>query len=379
VERSLDTLIQEDLGDKPYRSIEGDVRTGLLILCDHAENTIPQPYANLGLRSEDLNRHIAYDLGAAPVAECLAELLGAPALLSRFSRLLIDPNRGLDDPTLIMQISDGLVVPGNAGLDEAAVAARVARYYAPYHQAIERAIDAGIAAGKPPAVVSVHSFTQAWKGVPRPWSVGVLWDKDPRLALPLLEGFRAIPGVVVGDNAPYTGQLKGDTLYRHGTRRGLAHALIEVRQDLILGPEGQAEWATRLAEVLRKVMRLGGPLHAIEIHGSYTDIASAQGPNGEGAATGGMTEAIRTELEAEAFRRLVAHLRARHDVQNIELMELAGFCRNCLSNWYQEAAAAKGVALSKEEAREIVYGMPYETWKALYQTEMAAKRRKRTG
>ena len=379
MERSLDTLIQEDLGDKPYRSIEGDLRTGILILCDHAENTIPEPYANLGLRSEDLNRHIAYDLGAAPVAERLAGLLSAPALLSRFSRLLIDPNRGLDDPTLIMQISDGLVVPGNAGLDEAAIAARVARYYTPYHQAIERAIDAGIAAGKPPVVVSVHSFTQAWKGVPRPWSVGVLWDKDPRLALPLLEGLRTIPGILVGDNAPYTGQLKGDTLYRHGTRRGLAHALIEVRQDLILGPEGQAEWATRLAEVLRKVVRLGGPLHAIEIHGSYTDIASAQGPNGEDAAIGGMTEAIRTELEAEAFRRLVAHLRGRHDVQNIELMELAGFCRNCLSNWYQEAAAAKGVALSKEEAREIVYGMPYETWKALYQTEIATKRRKRTG
>ena len=379
MERSLDTLIQEDLGDKPYRSIEGDLRTGILILCDHAENTIPEPFANLGLRSEDLNRHIAYDLGAAPVAERLAKLLSAPALISCFSRLLIDPNRGLDDPTLIMQISDGLVVPGNAALDEAAIAARVARYYTPYHQAIEREIDAGIAAGKPPVVVSVHSFTQAWKGVPRPWSVGVLWDKDPRLALPLLEGLRTIPGILVGDNAPYTGQLKGDTLYRHGTRRGLAHALIEVRQDLILGPEGQAEWATRLAEVLRKVVRLGGPLHAIEIHGSYTDIASAQGPNGEDAATGGMTEAIRTELEAEAFRRLVAHLRGRHDVQNIELMELAGFCRNCLSNWYQAAAAAKGVALSKEEAREIVYGMPYETWKALYQTEIAAKRRKRTG
>lgn len=379
MERSLDTLIQEDLGDKPYRSIEGDLRTGILILCDHAENTIPEPFANLGLRSEDLNRHIAYDLGAAPVAERLAKVLSAPALISCFSRLLIDPNRGLDDPTVIMQISDGLVVPGNAGLDEAAIAARVARYYTPYHQAIERAIDAGIAAGKPPVVVSVHSFTQAWKGVPRPWSVGVLWDKDPRLALPLLEGLRTIPGILVGDNAPYTGQLKGDTLYRHGTRRGLAHALIEVRQDLILGPEGQAEWATRLAEVLRKVVRLGGPLHAIEIHGSYTDIASAQGRNGEDAATGGMTEATRTELEAEAFRRLLAHLRGRHDVQNIELMELAGFCRNCLSNWYQEAAAAKGVALSKEEAREIVYGMPYETWKARYQTEIATKRRKRTG
>ena len=113
VERSLDTLHQEDLGTKPYRSIEGDASTGLLILCDHAENTIPQGYGTLGLRAEDLHRHIAYDLGAAEVAEQLAKALGAPAILSRFSRLLIDPNRGLDDPTLIMQISDGLVVPGN--------------------------------------------------------------------------------------------------------------------------------------------------------------------------------------------------------------------------------------------------------------------------
>jgi predicted N-formylglutamate amidohydrolase len=380
VERSLDTLLQEDVGERPYRSIEGDLRTGLLILCDHAENTIPAAYGILGLRPEDLNRHIAYDLGAAGVAERLAEALGAPALLSRFSRLLIDPNRGLDDPTLIMQISDGLIVPGNSGLDEAAVAARINRYYAPYHRAAERAIDAAISAGKPPVIVSVHSFTQAWKGAPRPWSVGVLWDKDPRLALPLLEGLRAIPGIEVGDNVPYSGQLKGDTLYRHGTGRGLAHALIEVRQDLILGPEGQAEWAIRLADVLRKVMRSGGPLHAIELHGSYTDSGDAEGVANKPGATGrAMDETIRTELEAEAFRRLVAHLRERSDVQNIELMELAGFCRNCLSNWYREAAAAKGVSLSKDEARAIVYGMPYETWKAMFQTEIARKPRKRAG
>jgi predicted N-formylglutamate amidohydrolase len=380
VERSLDTLLHEDLGERPYRSIEGDLRTGLLILCDHAENTIPPPYGTLGLRSEDLNRHIAYDLGAAGVAKRLAEILGAPALLSRFSRLLIDPNRGLDDPTLIMQISDGLIVPGNTGLDQAAVTARINRYYAPYHQAAERAIDAAISAGKPPVIISVHSFTQAWKGAPRPWSVGVLWDKDPRLALPLLEGLRAIPGIEVGDNVPYSGQLKGDTLYRHGTERGLAHALIEVRQDLILGPEGQAEWAMRLAEVLRNVMRSGGPLHAIELHGSYTDSGDGEGvANGRGATGQAMDETIRTELEAEAFRRLVEHLRGRSDVQNIELMELAGFCRNCLSNWYQEAAAAKGVTLSKDEARAIVYGMPYETWKAMFQTEIASRPRKRAG
>ena len=263
------------MGAKPYRLVEGDASTGLLVLCDHAENTIPEAYGTLGLKAQDLHRHIAYDLGAAGVAERLAQALGAPAVLSRFSRLLIDPNRGLDDPTLIMQISDGLIVPGNVGLSAEEIEGRIERYYRPYHQAIGRAIEAAIASGKPPVVVSVHSFTQAWKGVPRPWSVGVLWDKDPRLALPLLQALREIPGIEVGDNAPYTGQLKGDTLYRHGTGRGLAHALIEVRQDLILAAEGQAEWAMYLANALRKVMRAGGSaLHAIELHGSFTDRTS---------------------------------------------------------------------------------------------------------
>ena len=155
------------MGVKPYRLIEGDASTGLLILCDHAENTIPEAYGTLGLKGQDLHRHIAYDLGAAAVAERLATLLGAPAILSRFSRLLIDPNRGLDDPTLIMQISDGLLVPGNIGLAPAEIDARIAGYYEPYHQAIERAVEAAIAAGTPPVIVSVHSFTQALKGTCR--------------------------------------------------------------------------------------------------------------------------------------------------------------------------------------------------------------------
>ena len=368
------------MGARPYRSIEGDVATGLLIVCDHAENALPEAYGYLGLRQEDLHRHIAYDMGAAAVAERLAATLGAPALLSQFSRLLIDPNRGLDDPTLIMQISDGLIVPGNVGLDEIEIAARIERYYEPYHCAIDRAVEAGLAAGKPPVIVSVHSFTQAWKGVPRPWSVGVLWDKDPRLALPLLAALREIPGIEVGDNQPYSGQLNGDTLYRHGTARGLAHALIEVRQDLILSEQGQAEWAQRLAEALRKVLRQERALHAIELHGSYTDGVHAEAPvskpcNGVLA----MDEKTRTELEAAAFRRLLSHLRERSDVENIDLMELAGFCRNCLSGWYQEAAEARGIALSKEEAREIVYGMPYEGWKAKFQNEPKRKVKNRAG
>jgi predicted N-formylglutamate amidohydrolase len=366
------------LGAKSYRLIEGDASTGLLILCDHAENGLPEAYGTLGLKPQDLHRHIAYDLGAAPIAGLLAEMLGAPAVLSRFSRILIDPNRGLDDPTLIMQISDGLIVPGNVGLGADEVQARIDNYYVPYHRAIERAIEAGIDAGKPPVLVSMHSFTQAWKGVQRPWAAGILWDKDPRLALPLLAALRTAPGLEVGDNVPYSGQLKGDTLYRHGTARGLAHALVEVRQDLILGPEGQEEWATRIAEALRKVMReTGSALHAIELHGSFTDRAARSVSQAKGDSV--MDEKTRVELEAAAFRRLLAHLRERTDVQNIDLMELAGFCRNCLSNWYQEAAAAKGITLSKDAAREIVYGMPYEEWKAKFQTEAPKAPRKRAG
>lgn len=263
----------------PFRRIDGEWRSGVLLLCDHAENTIPPAYGTLGLTAEDLGRHIAYDIGAAGVTEHLARALRAPALLTQYSRLLIDPNRGRDDPTLVMQLSDGRVVPGNAVLDDAEIEARIERYYAPYHRAIDEAIDAAIATNKPPVVIAIHSFTQAWKSVPRPWHVGVLWDKDPRLACALLRELTAIPGITVGDNVPYSGQLKGDTLYQHGTQRGLAHALIEVRQDLILGPEGQEEWGERLALVVRKVLAtadLATRLHAIERHGSHTD-SPAQG------------------------------------------------------------------------------------------------------
>jgi predicted N-formylglutamate amidohydrolase len=274
VEQRLTRLRQEQGEASPFRRIEGDWQSGVLILCDHAANLIPFDYGTLGLTPEDLARHIAYDIGAAAVAEHVARALRAPALLTRYSRLLIDPNRGRDDPTLVMQISDGRIVPGNAALDEAEIEARIARFYTPYHQAIQAAIDAGVAAGMPPVLLAIHSFTQAWKSVPRPWHVAVLWDKDPRLACPLLRELEAIPGITVGDNVPYSGQLKGDTLYQHGTLRGLAHALIEVRQDLILGPEGQAEWGELLAGVVRKVLasaELAPRLHAIERYGSHTD------------------------------------------------------------------------------------------------------------
>jgi predicted N-formylglutamate amidohydrolase len=175
-------------------------------------------------------------------------------VLSCFSRLLIDPNRGLDDPTLIMRISDGAVVPGNRDVDGAERARRIAGFHQPYHQAIAAAVARVRAAGHVPFLVSIHSFTPVWRGWPRPWHVGILWDRDEAVARAMIRGFLAQGDLVVGDNEPYHGALEGDTLNTHGTRAGLPHALIEVRQDLIAAKSGVDEWVERVAKVIEPIM-----------------------------------------------------------------------------------------------------------------------------
>jgi predicted N-formylglutamate amidohydrolase len=358
--------------------IAGCAASGLVLLCDHASNALPDRYGCLGLASAQFERHIAYDIGAAPLTRLLAAELGCPAILTRYSRLLIDCNRGTDDPTLIMRLSDGAIIPGNRVLDAAERAERIANYYNPYHGAIRRLIDRLLTLGMTPVLLSIHSFTPQWRGRPRPWHAGVLWDKDNRLALPMLELLRGEAGLSIGDNEPYSGRLKGDTLWQHGTRRGIAHAIIEVRQDLIADPRGQREWAARLASVMRRILEDGEKLHdlrQIRYFGSHTDDAHASLDRLENDQD--MTdidEKTRVELEAATYRRLVEHLRARTDVQNIDLMNLAGFCRNCLANWYQDAANARGITLTKEGAREIVYGMPYAEWQAKNQKEASPEK-----
>lgn len=243
----------------------------MVVLCDHASNALPPAYGSLGLPEADLERHIGWDIGAADVSRRLAEALAAPAVLSGFSRLLIDPNRGADDPTLVMKLSDGAVIPGNRDVDADETERRRSNYWQPYQDAITRTIDRVMAAGDAPMLVSIHSFTPVWRGHPRPWHAGILWDKDPRLAHALLAGLRQEPGLVVGDNEPYTGRLKGDTMYRHGTQRGLPHAIVEIRQDLIDTHAGAQEWAARLARIVRHIAEMSPGINAVEYFGSYTD------------------------------------------------------------------------------------------------------------
>jgi predicted N-formylglutamate amidohydrolase len=363
-----------------YCVLEGRADAGLILLCDHAGNAIPPAYGTLGLPPEQLLRHIAYDIGAAHVTRRLAAALGAPALLTRYSRLLIDPNRGADDPTLIMRLSDGAVIPGNRRLDDAERERRTSLYYAPYHRAIAAVIDRCLASGTPPMLLSIHSFTESWKETPRPWHVGVLWDRDLRLARPLLEALYAEGDLIVGDNEPYSGQLEGDCLWQHATCRGLVNALIEIRQDLIRDAAGQEAWARRLCRLVGTILSATCPGHAPQTPGagaardSTAERAAPATMNGDGAMTK-IDNALVTELEAAAFRRLVGHLRERADVQNIDLMNMAGFCRNCLANWYQDAANAKGLELTKEGAREIIYGMPYKEWQAKHQKEASAEQK----
>ncbi|MEM7506648.1 MAG: N-formylglutamate amidohydrolase [Pseudomonadota bacterium] len=231
-----------------------DGLAGLLLVCDHASNAVP-PGIELGLGAQDMGRHIAWDVGARGVTLALAEALGAPAVLSTFSRLVIDPNRGADDPTLVMKLYDGSIIPGNRHVDAAEVERRRAVLHQPYHDTIRRELNRIVAEGEAPMLVSIHSFTPQFKGRPqRPWHVGLLWDRDERLIAPLREELAREADICLGDNEPYTGALQGDCMWQHGTSRNIPHALIEIRNDLIEDAARQKAWAARLAPMILRAV-----------------------------------------------------------------------------------------------------------------------------
>ena len=242
--------------EDPFEIIGADRPGRWLVACDHATNIVPSWVhgGDLGLPAEDMARHIAYDIGAAGVTRALAEALDSPAILSRFSRLVCDPNRGEDDPTIMMRLYDGTIIPGNRHADAAEIEERLRRLYRPYHAAY--ADLANKIAG--PVICAVHSFTPRLRGRhPRPWEVGILFADDDRLAKPLIAACRA-QGWVTGENQPYAGHLPGDAVDRHALQHGRPNVLIELRQDLIADAAGQKLWADRLAPILADVLAQSG-------------------------------------------------------------------------------------------------------------------------
>lgn len=221
-----------------------------VLICDHASNFLPPQFGTLGLEADDLQRHIAWDPGALPVARRMAEALDATLVETRISRLVIDCNRPLDAPDLIMSVSDKTVIPGNRALSREEREARIALAWRPFHETIQALVEARLAAGRETRLVSVHSFTPVFKGVERPWHIGIIHDEDRRLAAPLIAALKRLAGVTVGVNEPYSpADRVYFTLERHARSRGLPCAMIEIRNDEISGEAGQRRWADLLTGI----------------------------------------------------------------------------------------------------------------------------------
>lgn len=222
-----------------------------LIVCEHASNWLPASLGTLGLPAADLERHIAWDPGALPVAVRLAEILDATLVESRVSRLAIDCNRPVDAPDLIAETSETTRIPGNAGLGAAEREARIALSHRPFHDALAGVIEDRLARGHETWIVTIHSFTPLYKSVSRPWHIGIIHDEDERLAAPLLAGLRGIAGITVGANQPYSpADRVYYTLERHARPRELPCAMVEIRNDEIVDAASQDVWAQRLATIL---------------------------------------------------------------------------------------------------------------------------------
>jgi predicted N-formylglutamate amidohydrolase len=239
----------------PFMTYNDHGAAQVLLAADHASPFFPAAMNQLGLADWVLERHVAWDIGSDQLTRYLADELDAQAVLAGFSRLIVDPNRKLDDPTAFAQVSDGIAIPGNLDLDEAQKALRAQSFFEPYHGAISARLDGFLARGIVPAFISVHTCTPVFDRVVRPWHIGVMWDRDPRIAVPMMENLRRMEGVCIGDNEPYSGRHPHDfTIDFHAEPRGLPHVGLEVRQDLVKTDDGARKWASILADALRPLL-----------------------------------------------------------------------------------------------------------------------------
>lgn len=239
----------------PFTLLNESGKAPLVLFCDHAGRAFPRKLGTLGLTPAQLEQHIAWDIGIANVAAILSRNLDAPCAFASYSRLVIDCNRRLDDPSSIAQESDRIGVPGNRGLDTQARAQRAEEIFRPYHIAVDKIIQGKIASGQLPAILSLHSFTPTMNGFDRPWHFGVLWNRDARLPVPLMARLAQLPNVVVGDNEPYSGRDEhGFSIIAHAEEQRLPHALIEIRQDLIGDDAGVKRWTAKLEGALKGLL-----------------------------------------------------------------------------------------------------------------------------
>ncbi len=240
----------------PYFVHGADRPARWLITCDHATNTVPHFVNNgdLGLPREDMQRHIAYDIGAYEVSKHLGELLDAPVIASNFSRLVIDPNRGDDDPTLLMKLYDGTIIPVNRHADAAERERRLGECYRPYHSALQE-----LAARDNVVIISMHSFTPQLRGRPqRPWEIGILFPNGEQFSPHVVDHLMPHTDAPVGVNEPYIGYLPGDAIDTHASAHGRPNTLVELRNDLIAERQGQVDWAERLAHALPRALAASG-------------------------------------------------------------------------------------------------------------------------
>jgi len=240
-----------DQDPPPFREISGSATSDYVITGDHAGRAIPQSLGTLGLSAAELETHVAWDIGAAGVAESLGAALGGFVILQTYSRLVIDCNRPLHVESSIATKSEYTLVPGNQGIPRDEADLRAEEIFVPYHQRIDRELERREQEGRPAVYVAVHSFTPRYMGSGRVWHAGVLYGKDARLGRALLELLRQEAGLVVGDNEPYAvSELTDYGIVQHAERRGLLCVELEIRQDLITDAAGQAIWAERLARIL---------------------------------------------------------------------------------------------------------------------------------
>jgi predicted N-formylglutamate amidohydrolase len=238
--------------EPPAFSVEREHGTSVyLIVADHASRRLPRALGDLGVGSEALTTHIAWDIGIAEVAQRVSKRLDACLVLQNYSRLVIDANRPPGTAQSIVTLSEHTRIPGNEGVSDADAKRREREIFHPYHTRIREELARRRASGRGLALCSLHSFTPTFKGVARPWHAGVLYNRDPRLGHGLLALLRQDPMLAVGDNQPYAVSDETDyTVVVHAERVGIPYLEIELRQDLIADEAGQQRWAERLADLL---------------------------------------------------------------------------------------------------------------------------------